>query len=199
VTAVTERYQTRLRLLQSKPSENPDEVVQLFEITVDGKLKDRMIRFLKDWPDTQELVIANSSPWRLMGLIRAKGPVSRCIADSDCFLLYASNNLDSTMVWRVLGAERSFERLQTRFEGRGIEYKIRDRSVVSSRRRLTGTQEWILRLAFQKGYFDTPKKIHIRSLAKSAGMSPPAFHESLRKAQKKILEEHIRNIRVVDP
>jgi len=191
VTEVTRRYQTRLKLLHSKPSEKPDEVVQLFEITVDDKLKDKMIKFLRDWPDTSELVIANSSSERLMGLIRVKGPVSRCIADSDCFLLHASNNPDTTMVWRVLGSERSFEHLQARFERRGIEYKIRNRSVMSTKKRLTARQEWILHLAFQMGYFDNPKKIHIRALAKLAGISPPAFHESLRRAEKKMLEERI--------
>ena len=180
-----------MKLLHSKPSEKPDEVVQLFEITVDDKLKDKMIKFLRDWPDTSELVIANSSSERLMGLIRVKGPVSRCIADSDCFLLHASNNPDTTMVWRVLGSERSFEHLQARFERRGIEYKIRNRSVMSTKKRLTARQEWILHLAFQMGYFDNPKKIHIRALAKLAGISPPAFHESLRRAEKKMLEERI--------
>jgi predicted DNA binding protein len=197
VSAITGRYQARVRLLQSKPSGKLDEVLQLFEITIDGKLKDKLLGYLQADPDISELEITNSSDGRLTGLIRVKGTVSRCVADSDCFLLYASNNPDTTMVWRVLGVERSFKRLLARLESRGIEYKISDKSVVSGKRRLTARQEWILHLAFQKGYFDDPKKIHIRSLAKLVGISPPALHESLRKTQRKILEEHLRSAQVM--
>ena len=84
-----------------------------------------------------------------------------------------------------------------RLESRAIGYKITDKSVVSSKRRLTARQEWILRVAFEKGYFDDPKKTHIRSLAKFLEISPPTLHESLRKTQRKILEEHFRNVKAV--
>jgi predicted DNA binding protein len=196
IRSITERYGARLRLLQSKPSGRRDEVLQLFEIIVDGNLKDELLRYLRAEPDIFELQITNSSHGRLTGLIRAEGVISRCVADSDCFLLYASNGSDATIAWRVLGAERSFKRLLAALEGKGVEYEIRDKSVVSSKRRLTERQEWILRMAFERGYFDDPKKTHIRALAKSLGVSPPTLHESLRKTQRKILEEHFRNAQV---
>jgi len=194
ISAITERYQTRLRLLQSKPSKKLDEVLQQFEIAIDDRLKGRLIKYLQSRPDISELAITNSGNGRVTGLIRARGVVSRCIADSDCFLLYASNNPDTTMVWRVFGPESSFKHLLARFDERGIECKIMDMMVVSSKRRVTARQEWILHLAFQEGYFDDPKKIHIRSLAKLVGITPPALHESLTKAERKIIEEHLRNV-----
>jgi predicted DNA binding protein len=197
IKAITERYGAKLRLLQSKPSGREDEVLQLFEIIVDSNVKDELLRYLRGDPDISELQITNSSHGRLTGLIRAGGVISRCIADSDCFLLSASNESDATIVWRVLGAERSFKRLLVRLESKGIGYKITDKSVVSSKRRLTARQEWILRMAFEKGYFDDPKKTHIRSLAKFLEISPPTLHESLRKTQRKILEEHFRNVKAV--
>jgi predicted DNA binding protein len=197
IRAITERYGAKLRLLQSKPSGKEDEVLQLFEIIADGNLKGKLLRYLKGDPDISELQITNSSHGRLTGLIRAGGVISRCIADSDCFLLYASNESNATIVWRVLGAESSFKRLLVRLESKDIEYKITDKSVVSGKRRLTERQEWILRVAFEKGYFDDPKKTHIRSLAKFLEISPPTLHESLRKTQRKILEEHFRNAQVV--
>jgi predicted DNA binding protein len=193
IRAITERYGARLRLLQSKPSGKQDEVLQLFEIIVDGSLKDRLLEYLRGDPDISELQITNSSHGRLTGLVRAQGVISRCIADSDCFLLHASNESDATISWRVLGAEGSFKRLLSRLESKGVEYAISDMSVVSSRRRLTARQEWILRMAFEKGYFDDPKKVHIRSLARFLEVSPPTVHESIRKTQRKIVEEHFRN------
>jgi predicted DNA binding protein len=197
IRAITERYGARLRLLQSKPSGRQDEVLQLFEIIVDGNVKDGLLGYLRGDPDISELQITNSSHGRLTGLVRAVGVISRCVADSDCFLLHASNESDATISWRVLGAEGSFKRLLARLESRGVEYRIGDMSVVSSKRRLTVRQEWILRVAFEKGYFDDPKKIHIRSLARLLEVSPPTVHESIRRTQRKILEEHFRNSQVV--
>ncbi len=197
IRAITERYHARLRLLQSKPSGGQDEVLQLFEIIVDGSLKDKVLRYLHGDSGISELQITNSGQGRLTGLVRAEGVISRCIADSDCFLLHASNESGATISWRVLGAERSFERLLARLESRGIEYKIGEKSVVSIKRRLTARQEWVLRVAFEKGYFDDPKKTHLRSLARLLDVSPPTLHESLRRTQRKILEEHFRTAQVI--
>jgi predicted DNA binding protein len=197
ITAITERYGAKLRLLQSKPSGGQDEVLQMFEIIVGRDLKQELLRYLHDDHSISEVQITNSSHGRLTGLIRAEGVISRCIADSDCFLVYASNEKDATVVWRVLGTDRSFKLLLVSLESRGIEYRISDMSIVSSKRSLTARQEWLLHAAFEEGYFDDPKKIHIRSLAKLLGVSPPTLHESLRKTQRKILEEHFRNAQAV--
>ena len=190
IEVITERYRAKLRLLQSKPSRKRDEVLQLFEIIVDAKVKDRLLRYLEDDPEISELRITNSSLGRLTGVMRARGAISRCVADSDCFLLYASNASSPVIAWRVLGTERSFKALLVRLEKRGIKYRIGDISVVKSRGRVTARQEWILRQALEKGYYDSPKRIHIRGLAKLLGITPPALHESLRKTQRKILDEH---------
>jgi predicted DNA binding protein len=195
IRAITERYSARLRLLQSKPSTRSDEVLQLFEIIVDGNLKDKLLNYLRSDPGISDFQIMNSSHGRLMGLIRSDGIISRCIADSDCFLLYASTESGASLAWRVLGAEKSFKRLLAQLRRRGIEHTVSEMSVVSSRRRLTERQEWILRIAFENGYFDDPKKIRIRALAGIVGVSAPTLHESLRRTQKKILEEHFRSTR----
>lgn len=193
ISAVTERYLARLGLLQSKPSHEPDEVLQLFEMVVDDKHRDQLVGYLRSDPEVSEFHITNSSRGRLTGLIRARGVISRCIADSDCFLLYASNESGAMIAWRVLGAERSFKRLLDRLEKKGIEYSIGGLSIVSSRSRVTARQEEVLRVAFDEGYFDDPKRVTIRELARLLGVSPPTVHESLRRTQRKILGEHLKS------
>ena len=190
IETITQRYGAKLRLLQSKPSKKKDEVLQLFEIIVDGKVKESLLSYLRDEPEISELKITSSSLGRLMGVVRARGAISRCIADSDCFLLYASNGSSPVISWRVLGTERSFKGLLARLERRGIRYRIGDMSMVKGKGRVTARQEWILHQALDNGYYDSPKRIHIRGLAKVLEISPPALHESLRKTQRKILEEH---------
>lgn len=190
IDAITGQYGARLRLLHSKRSRGRDAALQLFEITVDRKLKDRLVRYLQNDPDISELEITNSSHGRLVGMIRAKGMIMRCIADSDCFLVYASNDAGVKIAWKVLGTSRSIEGLLARLRRRRIEFEIGDISEVRRKVGLTARQEWLLRSAYERGYFDYPKRVRIGPLARALRVSPPTLYESLRKTQKKLLDEH---------
>ena len=55
-------------------------------------------------------------------------------------------------------------------------------------------QKWLLRSAYEKDYFDYPKKTRIGPLARLLKVSPPALYESLRKDQKKLYDEHFGKV-----
>jgi predicted DNA binding protein len=57
---------------------------------------------------------------------------------------------------------------------------------------LTARQEHILQIALEKGYFEFPKKITLRQLAKVLEVSPATLTEILRRGQKRVLQEHFR-------
>ncbi|MDG7026329.1 MAG: helix-turn-helix domain-containing protein [Nitrososphaerota archaeon] len=192
IDTVTGRYGARLRLLNSKGTRRRDEVLELFEITVDRKLEDRLLRYLRNSPDIAELEITNSSHGRLVGIARAKGVVMRCVADSDCFLVYASNGSSKEITWRVLGTNHSVKELLSRLKRLKVDFKVSDISEVKRKRALTTRQEWLIRSAYEGGYFDYPKRIRIGPLARMLEVAPPTLYESLRKTQKKLLEEHFR-------
>lgn len=183
-----------MSLLQSKRSQGQDEALQAFEITVDRKLKDRLVRYLQNDPDISELEITNSSHGRLVGMIRAKGMIMRCIADSDCFLVHASNESGGKIAWKVLGTDRSLRDLLMKLKRRGVDFEVGEISEVRRRQMLTARQEWLLRSAYEKGYFDYPKKIRIGPLAQLLKVSPPTLYESLRKTQKKLYDEHFGKV-----
>ena len=190
IDAITSRYKAKFRLLHSKPSRRRDEVLQLFEITVDQQLKDKMLRHLMNSREISELEVTDSSHGRVFGLVRAKGVIMRCITDSDCFLTSASGEYGAPIEWKVLGTKRSLRKLMTLLKSRKIGYEVTDISVVRRRKVLTTRQEWLLRSAFERGYFDYPKKVRIRSLASQLGVTAPTLHESLRKTQRRLIEEH---------
>jgi predicted DNA binding protein len=191
IETVTSRYHARLRLIYSKPSRGREEMLQIFEMEVDPKLKDRMVRHLQNNSEISELEITSSSKGRLLGLIRAKGVIMRLIADSDCFLVRASGEYGSPIRWEILGTRRSLRRLLIRLRRRGISYSVAWSSEVKRQTALTPRQEWFLRSALESGYFDSPKKVRIRALAASLGVSAPTLHESLRKSQRSLIAEHV--------
>lgn len=60
-------------------------------------------------------------------------------------------------------------------------------------RELTAKQHELLKLAYEMGYYDFPKRIHIRELAKTLGISTAALAETLSTAKKKILSKYFEN------
>ena len=191
IAMVTSRYHARLRLLYSKPAHGGEEVLQLFEIEVTPRLKERMVRYLQNNSEISELEITNSSRGRLLGLVRAKGVIMQLIADSDCFLVRASGEYGAPVRWEILGTRRSIRNLEARLRSRGIRHSVADTSEIRRQTALTARQEWLLRASFEKGYFDYPKRIRIRTLASLLGVAAPTLHESLRKSQRRLIEEHL--------
>jgi predicted DNA binding protein len=60
---------------------------------------------------------------------------------------------------------------------------------------LTKGQKRALELATQRGYYDFPRNIELKDLAKEIGISLSTFREHLRKAEKKIMPDLARNVR----
>jgi predicted DNA binding protein len=60
---------------------------------------------------------------------------------------------------------------------------------------LTKGQKRALEIATQNGYYDFPRKAELKELAKEAGISLSTFREHLRKAEKKLMPDLIRNVR----
>ncbi|MBW2974825.1 helix-turn-helix domain-containing protein [Candidatus Woesearchaeota archaeon] len=60
---------------------------------------------------------------------------------------------------------------------------------------LTKGQKRALELATQRGYYDFPRKTELKDLAKEAGISLSTFREHLRRAEKRIMPDLIRNVR----
>jgi predicted DNA binding protein len=54
---------------------------------------------------------------------------------------------------------------------------------------LTKNQRKLLETAYERGFFDVPRKVDLRSLAMELGLSRSTIMESLRRAMCKILEE----------
>ena len=57
---------------------------------------------------------------------------------------------------------------------------------------LTKRQEEIIRAAFEKGYYDHPKKVTIKELAKLFDISPSTLAEILQRGERKIIWEHFK-------
>ncbi|AOL15955.1 bacterio-opsin activator [Sulfolobus sp. A20] len=58
---------------------------------------------------------------------------------------------------------------------------------------ITARQEQILKVALEAGFFDYPRRIGLKELAKKLNMSPSSLSEIIRRAEKNIIVEYFKN------
>lgn len=69
--------------------------------------------------------------------------------------------------------------------------KLSNFSILSLIPNLTLKQNLAFELALKKGYYNYPRKINVKDLAKISDISFSAFHAHLRKAEKKLISRHM--------
>lgn len=96
---------------------------------------------------------------------------------------------------KFIGKQKAMKAIFAEFKELGLRFRVvkvdtldfaRDRNPYFSS--LTTKQETILRYASDHGYFEIPRQISTKAIAKEFGITPAAVLEHLRKATKKIFE-----------
>jgi len=85
---------------------------------------------------------------------------------------------------------RAIDVLEKHFETKILfiqERKVKNISVIKENPELTEKQKRAIELAIKSGYYDYPRKISIKKLAKLSSLSFATFHAHLRKAEQKLL------------
>jgi predicted DNA binding protein len=125
---------------------------------------------------------------------------TRCVAcqaltGSECFLTAAILTDDGRVEWRLItGEDGSLLDLINKLEKLGCKVELKRSQRLSKRAILTKRQEQIIQIAFEKGYFDVPKKITIDKLAKIFNVSPSTLAEILQRGEKKIMKQYFNRI-----
>ena len=99
------------------------------------------------------------------------------------FLLEAKKENEQTMVWKLLVTESfSMDKLKK------LNVEIVSIKKLSESAELTEKEERVLKIAYDMGYFEVPKKTGVRKIAKDLGKSPSTINEIIRRAEKKIMK-----------
>lgn len=115
-----------------------------------------------------------------------KGELAFC---KNC-LLNAQRNDDGEVEWKIILEETALESLTAKLKASGMPVKIDYLRDLQGNGHLTARQDEVLKSAFEKGYFEYPKRNNMIELAQAFGISVPALAETLRTAEKKIVKEH---------
>ena len=186
------KYSSTMEILDSKML--PNNVMQhFFQIQVKPERTEELIREIRKDKDVKELEVTKSKSGNIYGSATSfRCTVCRAVAKSRCFLESVTINSEHVAQWKVLGNNESFGQMTRALEGDKISFNVKLRKNLEERDLLlTGRQEQILSIAFERGYFDFPKKIGLKDLARQIGIETSTLAEILRRGQRKILEEYL--------
>lgn len=115
----------------------------------------------------------------------------RSLIDSGCFLISATTDKNGWVEWKLVMDEKAqLQKLVEILRKRKINSNLISIQPVDDKESLTPRQERIIKTALERGYYDFPKRIGIRELAKMFEISTASVSETLRRGQKKIIEHH---------
>ena len=135
------------------------------------------------------------SPGRFLVSVDNPGcRLCRAMAGSQCHLESGTSSIIGSVTWRVYTPDKETLRgLIDRLRQGGCKVELKSVKRAENEFELTTVQDKMMRAAFEKGYYDIPKKITLDELAAQSGMSKATLNIILRRGQHKLLSEHLGN------
>jgi len=193
IKRVTAEFPSVIRVLDCRSLPEGEGVQELFEVTSNSDLSDKIVDYLRQDGYVYDVDIVRADRRRVIGSLKThKCTACKTFAEANCFITSATSKPDGKLEWAVLGSDTMVKSLMQGLEKQQVTGEVLRISKLKGEEELTARQEEILQIALEKGYFEFPKKITLRQLAKVLDVSPATLTEILRRGQKRVLEEHFR-------
>jgi predicted DNA binding protein len=161
----------------------------LIEIRGDDRTTTAVVEAIRAHPSVCHVEFVPLPEGGVLGeVITSKCAACRALTGVDCFLLSAVSRADGRVDWNLItGGEGSLRELVERLVSEGCEVEVKRSRRPEMHRPLTDRQEQVLRLALESGYYDQPKRVTIKDLARKLGISPSTYQETLQRAERKVM------------
>lgn len=122
---------------------------------------------------------------------------SKCVAcqlltGSDCFLVKATSSSGGWVEWDLVSStDEALASLIKSLEDTGCSVRILKKTKLDKDSLLTKRQEEVVRIAFELGYYEHPRKMTLRDLAKVFGISPSTLSEIMQRGERKIIRQYL--------
>ncbi|HEX9429052.1 MAG TPA: helix-turn-helix domain-containing protein [Candidatus Bathyarchaeia archaeon] len=195
VSEVTSKHPSTIRILDCKPGDSKDGIRQLVEITADPKALESVVDEVRGSPLVKEAYIVETKRGKVIGSLLTESVLCGMLMSSNAFcrtcLFHSKSKPDGSVEWTLaLTGREALTDLLDRLKKEKIDVKIVRLTSVADVETLTAHQRSIVQTALEEGYFDYPRRISLRQLAKRAGVSSATVSEVLRRAEKKILSTY---------
>ncbi len=149
-----------------------------------GEKSEDKIRAAISSPNVLRVDLSETRGDTIASIVLDRCKICRLLEDS--FLMEARKEKGDSMLWKILVPDPSsfsIDRLKD------LKAEVVSIIQLTEKPTLTENEDKVLRVAFDMGYFEVPRKARIRDIARRLGKSPSTVNETLRRAEKKILEK----------
>jgi predicted DNA binding protein len=188
ITDVVEQYPSVIKIIDSKAMK--EEVRDLVQIEVENEEDlPRVMEQLRKNPNIFNVDISAIDKGKALAVFSTNHcMICRLLAGSECFLTSSTTTKEGRLSWTMLVTQKkSLAELIENLKKINAKPKLVKWTEMTDTDELTMRQEQITRMAFERGYFDSPRRIGLRELAKMFNISTSTLSEILRKGQRRIM------------
>jgi len=187
---VASKYNAAINVHSCRPHANARSVQNWVEILADTGRIDLITDYIRDQVISSEIVRVKQG--KAFGLVMsARCAAAEAIRDLKCTITSHRVERDGSVELEVLASgKNTVNQLIDSLLSRGIEVEVLGLTSAIGRRSVTARQEEVVRKALEMGYYDYPRRIRQKDLAKACGVSSSTLAELLRRAEHNIVKVH---------
>jgi predicted DNA binding protein len=169
----------------------------LVEITLEPEQVEHARQDMETNPTVESMDLDTVGTGTLKGIVTTSVCLGCCrMVGSETFLVGVRMDGDGCIVQRIISKDRETVRqAMAKVEALGHDVSLEKLTTLEPDMYMTGYQEDVLMIAYERGYFDSPRRTDLRELSQLFGVSIATMSEILRKAQRKVMAEHFREER----
>lgn len=190
MSEVTERFGLRMRIVDRK-AYGSHGVQDLVDMELGDAAPEEVLGAIRRNAFVAKASLKPQERGRALASVSTRCMACHALATSSCFLVRANTRPDGLLDWELIADDRdAVSALVARLQKAGCDVTLGHLKEVQDEEALTRRQEEILRVAFERGYFDYPKRVGIRDLAGMFHVSISTISEILRKGQTKVFASY---------
>ena len=196
MTDISSRYPAEIRVIDRMPYSEKG-VKDLAEITAPADVMDEILAEIKKNPLVTKMDTTVTEKGKVITAVTTQRcDICRILTDADVFLISAQSKDEGKVEWTIILSEKkALKDIFDHLKSKSVEVELVKLTKVDDKDALTERQDKITQVAFDRGYFDYPKRISLRELARMFEVSPSTLSEIPRKGQRKIVLDYFKKQR----
>ncbi len=194
VSSLIKDFDVSIKILNTLPH-GKSGVQDLIEMKLNGTDLEAVKSYLSARDDIELVELEMTESDKAIGVVKCNECFGcRELLSTDCFMVSASSKSDGRLEYTIISSQNAcLRKLMAKLEAANASPKLVKMKKLSKEEMLTDNQEKIVKMAYQRGYYDFPKRIGVKDLAKLFNISPATLSEILRRGQKKIIESYFES------
>jgi predicted DNA binding protein len=196
MSEIPEKHPVSIKVIERVPYSDRG-VKDLVEISGPQDIMEEVLKDIRKNPLVSKVDTTVTEKGKVIGAVTtSRCDICRILTDSDVFLISAETKSGGKVEWTLVLSEKDvLKGILDHLKSKSVEAELIKLTKIDDKESLTERQDKITHVAFDRGYFDYPKRISLRELARMFEVSPSTLSEILRKGQRKIVLDYFKKQR----